>query len=87
VWSPQTANDKYAIELVQGRAARRAVKPVHNTSSVTIMLNQLNWPSLESRRELAGLTIQAGQQHGSHNTTPLDQFKINKRPSSKLEHI
>ncbi len=50
VWSPWLARDKARIERVQRRAARY----VHNTysrySSVTTMLQSLNWETLQSRR-------------------------------------
>ncbi len=36
--------------MVQRRAARYACNRYHNTSSVTDMLNTLNWPTLQQRR-------------------------------------
>ena len=41
---------KREIEMVQRRAARYATNRYHNTSSVTDMLQDLDWESLESRR-------------------------------------
>ena len=50
VWSPYTAQGKYKIEMVQRWATRCAVNRYRNTSSVTEMLEDLGWETLESRR-------------------------------------
>lgn len=50
VWDPHTKSDIYQIERVQRRAARFVQHNYHNTSSVTTMLNNLGWESLEYRR-------------------------------------
>ena len=50
MWSPHTATGKQKIEMVQRRAARYATNRYHYTSSVTDMLQDLDWESLESRR-------------------------------------
>ena len=52
VWSLYTAQGKYMIEMVQRRAARYAVNRYRNTSSVTEMLEDLGWETLESRRTM-----------------------------------
>ena len=57
VWSPYTATGKQKIEMVQRRAARYATNRYHNTSSVTDMLQDLDWESLESRRVKIQLTL------------------------------
>ena len=57
VWSPYTATGKQKIEMVQRRAARYATNCYHNTSSVTDMLQDLEWESLESRRVKIQLTL------------------------------
>ena len=57
VWSPYTAAGKRKIEMVQRRAARYATNRYHNTSSVTDMLQDLDWESLESRRVKIQLTL------------------------------
>ena len=56
VWDPHTATDINKLEMVQRRAARF----VHNNykrseGTVTKLLEQLKWPSLESRRKNARL--------------------------------
>ena len=50
VWDPHTRTQINQIEKVQRRAARYVTNRYHNTSSVTDMLQNLNWPSLEMRR-------------------------------------
>ena len=52
----QTCNlDK--IGAVQSRAARFVLNRFHNTSSVRLMLEQLNWPSLQQRRKTAPVSM------------------------------
>ena len=50
VWSPYTAAGKRKVKMVQRRAARYATNRYHNTSSLTDMLQDMDWESLESRR-------------------------------------
>ena len=50
VWSPIPRNISSKIEMVQCRAARYVTNRYHNTSSVTSMLDHLEWETLESRR-------------------------------------
>ena len=57
VWSPYTAAVKRKVEMVQRRTARYATNRYHNTSSVTDMLQDLDWESLESRRVKIQLTL------------------------------
>ena len=51
VWDPHTQKNIKQLEMVQRRAARYVLHRHRNTSSVTDMLQTLNWRSLESRRE------------------------------------
>ena len=50
VWSPHTATNSYKLESVQLRAARWATRYYSYTSSVTSMLQGLNWRTLDQRR-------------------------------------
>jgi hypothetical protein len=47
VWDPQ--QDKQGLEMIQRRTARYVANKYHNISYVSDMLDQLEWPSLESR--------------------------------------
>ena len=57
VWDPHTATSIYAIERVQRRAARWVLHRYHNTSSVSGMLDQLNWTPLQDRRSHSRLAL------------------------------
>jgi len=57
VWSPYTKADITRIEMVQRRAARFVYNDFSSYSSVTSMLNKLNWESLEQRRTKAIITM------------------------------
>ena len=50
VWGPHTITQTRQVEMVQRRAARYVCNRYHNTSSVTDMLHDLDWESLEHRR-------------------------------------
>ena len=57
VWDPHTRTQINQIEKVQRRAARYVTNRYYNTSSVTDMLQNLNWPSLEIRRKRVRLIM------------------------------
>ena len=50
VWSPYTKEYIQKVQMVQRRAARYLTNCYHNISSVTVMLDHLEWESLEARR-------------------------------------
>jgi len=57
VWNPHLTTDKIALEKIQRRAAQY-VKGIYTyDASVTQMLNELEWESLESCREQLSLTM------------------------------
>ena len=51
VWDPSTAKHIHKLEMVQRRAARYTLNRYCNTSSVSSMLQELGWTSLQQRRE------------------------------------
>jgi hypothetical protein len=57
VWSPHTKDAINKIEMVQRRAARYVTNRYRNTSSVTSMLGDLEWDTLETRRKKIRLTM------------------------------
>ena len=57
VWSPHTKEYVSKVEMVQRRAARYVTNRYRNTSSVTSMLDHLNWESLEACRAKTQLTM------------------------------
>ena len=57
VWDPHERKYSDMLEKVQRRAARWVLNRHHNTSSVTSMLHDLQWPLLEQRRAQSRLTL------------------------------
>ena len=57
VWDPHTKTNTDKIEMVQRQAAHWVLGRHHNTSSVTQMLQHLQWRSLEMRRIDTRLTF------------------------------
>ena len=55
IWSPHTDQFKQKLGTVQRRSARYCTNRYHTTSSVTDMLQDLNWETLESRRTKSSL--------------------------------
>jgi len=68
VWDPYQQIDIQAIEKVQRRAARWVMSDYNRTSSVSNMLETLNWPTLESRRKISRLQT---LYKGIHNLSAL----------------
>ena len=56
-WSPHTAKDISAIESIQRRAARFVLNDYSRNSSVSAVLADLNWQSLEERRIINDLAM------------------------------
>ena len=65
-WDPYLKEDKNRIEMVQRRAPRYVVNRYHNVSSVTSMLEDLKWPTLEGRRQRARLILMYKIVNGLH---------------------
>jgi len=57
VWDPYTKSNINKIEMIQRRAARYVCNDYRRTSSVTEMLQQLGWKSLEQRRKIIRLIM------------------------------
>jgi hypothetical protein len=56
-WDPYRQNNKHRSEMVQRGAARYVKNRYHNTSSVSEIIWQLQWTSLEERRKTARLIL------------------------------
>lgn len=63
VWDPHTQQLQHKLEMVQRRAARFVTGRYHNKSSVSNMINDLNWKSLQSRRRDARLLMFFKMEH------------------------
>ena len=57
MWSPHTATDITKREAVQRRSARWATHDYQRTSSVTQMIKDINWCTLEQQRIDSPLTL------------------------------
>ena len=57
VWDPFTAKNIRQVEMVQRRSARWVLSRYNRQDSVTDMLRDLGWRTLESRRTIARLTM------------------------------
>ena len=57
IWSPHLLCDINRIEMVQRQSARFVYNDFTRTSSVTSMLNNLGWPLLRQRRDVAKVTM------------------------------
>ena len=57
VWDPHTDELTNKVEMVQRRAARWTLHDYARTISVTSLLSQLNWQTLEERRSVARLCL------------------------------
>ena len=57
VWDPLTQANIDSMEAILRRAARFVLRRYRNTSSVSNMIDELRWPSLQDRRRAARLTM------------------------------
>ena len=57
IWHPYQETQIAQVEKVQRTAARWTCRRWRNTSSIGNMLDGLEWPSLEARREQSSLTF------------------------------
>ena len=76
IWDPYYENNKSTMEKVQRRAARFVMNNYKKRESVTNMLSDLNWETLEERRTKLRLIAIYKEAHG---ITPSNiKIKINK---------
>ncbi|XP_072048270.1 uncharacterized protein [Amphiura filiformis] len=64
IWDPYQQTNKDTIDKVQRRAARFVFNDYSRHSSVSNMLGQLDWDSLETRRTRARLQLVYKETHG-----------------------
>ena len=64
VWDPNVQKGIKKVEMVQRRTARYVTNRYHNASSVTDMLNHLQWTSLEARQQHQRLVMFYKIHHG-----------------------
>ena len=57
IWDPHNKKQINQLEMVQRRAARFTCNRYHNTSSVSDMLEHMQWPTLQLRRIQTRLVV------------------------------
>ena len=72
IWSPYTQSLINNLETVQRKAARFVCNNYYRYSSVSEMLQQLGWPTLECR----WLEARATMMYGTHNLVHVDHIFI-----------
>ena len=69
IWDPYTERNIHKLEMIQRRAAKFVLNRHHNTSSVTDMLRELTWRSLQERREVLRLVLFFKMHHNTVDFT------------------
>ena len=91
VWDPHGEDSIKRLEAVQRRAARFVMRRYHNTASPTYMLEELKWPSLQSRRKTSRLAmlfkIQSGQASTSGIKECLTPAPVRQRRSNSRQLV
>ena len=57
IWDPHTKRNTYKVEMVQRHAARWTMNDYARTRSVSSLLHELDWQTLEERRSVACLCL------------------------------
>ena len=86
VWSPSTEELKHRVEMVQRHAARFVKNDYRQTSSVTAMLKELKWDTLESRRTLFQLKYVHKMFTSQVALNPFDYFERNTYSGLRNSH-
>ena len=82
VWSPYTKSNIHRIEMVQRRAARWTLGRFSPYDSVSSMLGELGWRSLEDRRTYARLCLFYKIVHGLV-AVPLPSYVVHSQVSTR----
>ena len=87
IWDPHTAKDAARIEAVQRKSARWVKSNYAPRASVTELLKELKWSSLEDRRKILRLTL---LYKIYNHKVAVDHSEVdlmsNERPSRQHEH-
>jgi hypothetical protein len=81
VWDPYQQNDIHRLEMVQRRAARYVTNRYHNTSSVSSMIEQLEWTTLQERRKHSRLLMMHKLKNNVVRVDASSKLIPNERPS------
>ena len=86
VWSPSTKELKHRVEMFQRHAARFVKNDYQQTSSVTAMLKELKWDTLESRGTLFQLKYVHKMFTNQVALNSFDYFERNTYSSLRNSH-
>ena len=87
VWDPYHVGDISELEKVQRRAARWVLNDYGRFSSVSLMLEQLKWPTLQIRRKLSRLQI-LHKIHYQQLSLQIPHYYLPKtRPTRQYHHL
>ena len=88
IWDPHEKGDTAFLEKVQRRAARFVMGDYKRESSVTSMIRNIGWQSLQERRAVARLTLMYKIVHGYVEVlnTPLQSSSCQTRHASQLTY-
>ena len=87
VWDPYHVGDISELEKVQRRAARWVLNDYGRFSSVSLMLDQLKWPTLQIRRKLSRLQI-LHKIHYQQLSLQIPHYYLPKtRPTRQYHHL
>ena len=81
IWNPHSKKDIARIEHIQRQAARFVLCRYRHQESVTTMLQELQWPSLEDRRRISSLHLMYKIRHQIVAVNP-DLYLTPMAPSS-----
>ena len=84
-WDPHTKDLSTKLEMVQRRAARWAMNNFSPTESVTYMLDQLGWETLEHRGSCARLSLFHSIVYG-HVAVPLPEYIVQPTRLTRNAH-
>ena len=85
IWHPHVKTQIDQVEKVQRTAARWTCRRWRNQSHVGDMLNELEWPSLEERREQSSL-IFFHKIHSGTVSLDKDKYLTRQQDQCKLGH-
>ena len=80
VWDPYQQNYIHRLEMVHRRAARYATNRYYNTSSVSSMIEQLEWTTLQERRKHSRLLMMYKLKNNIVRVDASSKLIANERP-------
>ena len=85
-WDPHYKKDISTLERVQRKAARFCLQNFNKTASVTDMLSELKWDTLEIRRKKSRLTLMYKLSHNLVDITTEDHLIPNSEKRTRKSH-